>query len=498
MKKRLLSLLLCVALVLTFAPLCALAKNAVISEIVITNADIVPVEGESPADHVGYTLPRDRHYRVEMCSWWDETNGYWYASKALEFKKGDTYQLVWNFYANEGYEFAENTTVTINGSAANVGEARYLFEDRPDTFFVKTDPVTVGEESKQRITEIEINDADITPIFGEKVGDHLAYTLPADAPYAMAFNGWFDVFNGRVLADDDVFAANCVYCAFWNLVANEGYAFAKNATILVNGSADVADAEYSYLDVSGDEPLFIISAKGAFVEDPNNPAEPQPNETVVDLRIGDGEYYGVKGNDTLFVDSLDVVEDITVLTQNGVDIEGMSDDWSMSTKFLDSEGRGVLEVQVFEEGDDYITFNLQSHYADCPGAQVEDFQIMLITLMLSPATEPKPTETMPQPTETEITPTATEPNDVLLGDITADGVVNMKDVLMLREYLCGYVNFEKTENVWIAWDMHPEHPKQIVTVNETNADANMDGEINMKDVLAVRKYLAGLVDHLGA
>ena len=95
-----------------------------------------------------------------------------------------------------------------------------------------------------------------------------------------------------------------------------------------------------------------------------------------------------------------------------------------------------------------------------------------------------------------VDPTATHADLVLRGDITADGVVNMKDVLMLRAFLCGHVNFNKAEKVWVYWDMNPNRPKKIVSIDESNADANADGEINMKDVLAVRKYLAGIISAL--
>ena len=93
-----------------------------------------------------------------------------------------------------------------------------------------------------------------------------------------------------------------------------------------------------------------------------------------------------------------------------------------------------------------------------------------------------------------VDPTATHADLVLRGDITADGVVNMKDVLMLRAFLCGHVNFNKAEKVWLYGDLGS--PKKVVSIDVPNADANADGEINMKDVLVVRKYLAGIISAL--
>ena len=65
--------------------------------------------------------------------------------------------------------------------------------------------------------------------------------------------------------------------------------------------------------------------------------------------------------------------------------------------------------------------------------------------------------------------------DVLYGDANDDGEVNMKDVLLMRKFLANIP----------------------VTVNKKTADANGDGDVNMKDVLMVRKYLANIIDDLG-
>ena len=59
----------------------------------------------------------------------------------------------------------------------------------------------------------------------------------------------------------------------------------------------------------------------------------------------------------------------------------------------------------------------------------------------------------------------------LIGDANDDGAVNMKDVLVLRKQLAG---------------MEP-------IINMANADCNGDGDVNMKDVLLLRKFLAGLI-----
>ena len=70
------------------------------------------------------------------------------------------------------------------------------------------------------------------------------------------------------------------------------------------------------------------------------------------------------------------------------------------------------------------------------------------------------------------------------GDCNADRVVNMKDVLYLRQFMAG----AKTE--------FPAHECCGEDHTAVRGDANNDGTINMKDVLTLRKLMAGLLEDL--
>ncbi len=63
---------------------------------------------------------------------------------------------------------------------------------------------------------------------------------------------------------------------------------------------------------------------------------------------------------------------------------------------------------------------------------------------------------------------------IKLGDATGDGEINMKDVLAVRKYVGGLA----------------------VELDMAAADANDDGAVNMKDVLAIRKHVAS-IEELG-
>lgn len=59
------------------------------------------------------------------------------------------------------------------------------------------------------------------------------------------------------------------------------------------------------------------------------------------------------------------------------------------------------------------------------------------------------------------------------GDLNGDGVVNMQDVVLLRQYIVGGYEVE---------------------INILAADVNEDGKINMQDVVLMRQYIVGGYD----
>ena len=64
--------------------------------------------------------------------------------------------------------------------------------------------------------------------------------------------------------------------------------------------------------------------------------------------------------------------------------------------------------------------------------------------------------------------------DFVYGDANGDGVVNGRDVLLLRKYMANYDFDTGTSSVEVG----------------VGADANGDGVVNGRDVLLLRKYMA--------
>ena len=91
-------------------------------------------------------------------------------------------------------------------------------------------------------------------------------------------------------------------------------------------------------------------------------------------------------------------------------------------------------------------------------------------------TDGAPVNPTQKPTTKPTQKPTTKPSATALGDVNGDGAVNMKDVLATRKHMAGMA---------------------VKGFQKTAADVNKDGAINMKDVLAMRKFIAGLTRTLG-
>ncbi|MBR5948050.1 MAG: dockerin type I repeat-containing protein [Clostridia bacterium] len=201
-----------------------------------------PVIGEHPDFDV--SVPEDAHYTV--------TDVYWYnISKAsidedFVFVPG-TYYAAFNIEADEGYCFSDNTndtTVLINGSSELYLAAYSSVSEEGTVFHAETMELVVEEpDEPELIDTIEINDF-VVPEWG--ANPFYGVTVPEGAHYSIEQTAWF-----RVLGDDDEIMEGtdvfdneaCTYYMGFGIVPDEGYTFADEPTITINGDDALV---YSY------------------------------------------------------------------------------------------------------------------------------------------------------------------------------------------------------------------------------------------------------------
>ena len=559
---------------------CAEAST-VIDKIEITDADVTPYIGGKVENYLYYTLPDNCHYSMETNLWYNEGTGNYLPGAETAFVSGNTYTHAWNLVAEEGYIFAENATVTVNESSALVDttwtkrsndgtmfevwtlpslataptvidkieingfcdavvggkagdynhitlpeDAPYQFVpnfplwnndtdkvllDNSDTFetgksyslggwlaankgyifaedaevllnggeypvdettterdeslnyggyvfYVWSEPKEAVEKPADiEITEITITDADITPIPGEKAGDHLGFALPDDCHFTVNLHYWNNENSGANLDLNDTFAEGTIYDVGWVLKADKGYVFAENATITINGQTDILNDVYTH-NYGGDNTIFSVWTKAT-------EAVEKPAGIVIDkIEINDVDLEPVAGEKAGDHLGFALPDDCHYTVSNVR--------WYYLPIESDGEFCGMNNEDVFETETiyyaEYILLPDEGYvFAKDAAATINGSAERTGEAFFSSdgsfSIFTKQTECV-------------EPTEKLLGDANDDGAVNMKDVLLMRKFLAG----------------------MSVTLNEQNADVNGDGDVNMKDVLMLRKYLAGLVETLGA
>ena len=432
----------------------------VIDKIEITNADVTPYIGENAGDWLDYTLPENCHFTVDDHFWYNETDANGLIATDT-FEADISYQVGWWLIADEGYVFAENPTITINGQTDIDWGYTYrgdtVYTNGENKFFVWTKPTEAVEKPAANvITKIEITDADVTAVIGDKVGDHLAYTLPEDCHFTVVNHYWYDESAQLGLDDDATFAADGFYDRYWRLEADTGYTFDENATVTINGQTDILDPANT--EINGeDNTIFYVWTK------PTEAVEKSAANVIDKIKITNADvtpYIGEKAGDWL---DYTLPEDCHFTVVNHY--------W-----YNETAGSSMKADEVFAAGSKYdLCWRCEAESGYTFDASTTVTINGSTTLLDDSFTKVYSDDSTVFVVWTKVAE-AVEPTEKLLGDANDDGDVNMKDVLALRKQLAG---------------MSSE-------INLINADCNGDGDFNMKDVLMLRKFLAGLITKLGA
>ena len=218
----------CIQLVFTCVETVTVAETAV--------TDVTPpVDGKAP--QFDFSVATPGVVKQTDGKWWNVTDSSW-VTAADVFEEGKEYTFYAYVDVEEGYVWPEdvksNVAATMNGNAADVSD---VYEK---TFKCVSYTFTCAPNTD--IKTIEITNDDIAPVAGEKAGDHIAFTLPTNAPYSCEICRWYDDTADEYMYDNDVFSESHLYSVSLVLTANEGYAFAPDAAITINGADYLLDA----------------------------------------------------------------------------------------------------------------------------------------------------------------------------------------------------------------------------------------------------------------
>ena len=246
--------------------------EATINNVCIENVKFAYRSGDAPQATAEVLVdPSLEEYEIAYECWEEMENGepvaFWYSDeskytpsmkKITQFEEGKTYMYSIELREKNGYTFADNCSVTINGNpiSATANAVKTV-----DGLFVMN-VETIRPEATKEISVIEINNATLTFKDGDK--PVFTGTTPDDAPYVLVFEEWRtdgewtrsdEWFNDAdhhgndkdITAFDKNKSYNYTFFIKTNYKAyEEGWCFGQNTKLKINGkevslTRDVSD-----------------------------------------------------------------------------------------------------------------------------------------------------------------------------------------------------------------------------------------------------------------
>ncbi len=260
MKKRVLSALLCLVMVLSFLPVTAGAATTIHS---ISLTLSYPNAGQTPSDTA---TCNGSGYRVAAMDWLDRHEDR-YLEAGDKIQAGHSYEVTVWVEASSGYEFnctndnTPNVSATVNGAAASVTKAyeykawamvnvTYYINNVPEKGWLKSVSLSIPAP-----------EAGEAPYYGPVSTSQysLGNVSMSGSSNPNRKNGilWRRASDQEPIAPDSgaVYAEETAYTFQCMIIPAEGYRFTENATVKINGSSAKVSLDYDhFLSVSFDFP----------------------------------------------------------------------------------------------------------------------------------------------------------------------------------------------------------------------------------------------------
>ena len=215
-----------------------------IDKIEINNVPTAEIGGTATVE--GITIPEGANYEISDISWYNYTKDE-YLEQGDVFEKGNIYNLGITIHPTSGYEFTEDTVVIADGLTL-------MYEG----YYVSEQYAEIWKEYSfaEKINKVEIDNAPMAEIGKEATVEGI--TVPEGANYKIdyEYTKWYNDTTGEEVTS---FADGNKYSLCISLVAEDGYEFAEDAVVLVNGEEEYEEVylygqwgeiycEYSFLE----------------------------------------------------------------------------------------------------------------------------------------------------------------------------------------------------------------------------------------------------------
>lgn len=236
---------------------------------------VTPEAGMTGAEFMALSVPADANYYISTITAYNNTTGQPLTAEDV-LEEGSTYIVGAYVVPNDGYCFAEDAVLLANGGTELINTDYSCVEDPESAWVVMNEYTIPAVPSTIFIDTIYVNGIETEPVAGENADDHLgSIVIPDGEPYTIQYTRWFD--EDSISGFHDAFIAGGHYSVNVSVGLPEGYAFAENVTVYVNGDTSlVSTYTYNYGD------------SFAFYTIPFECVEPEPVSTLGDVDL-DGE-----------------------------------------------------------------------------------------------------------------------------------------------------------------------------------------------------------------
>lgn len=206
-----------------------------------------PAAGEKP----GKAATTDKGYTVAQTSWEPPCD---------KFAYGTAYSVVITIEAQSGFRFAKSTSYQINGQNAKLISSGADQVKLTMEFPAAEEPVSENEITEAAITDIVLPVVGAHPDFGYKTADNAPYTVES---FTWIYDTVYDLNEGNVFEESGNYIAE--FC----LKPKEGYHFAENVQVTLNGTPVEQD------DLSGVKLVNAGTADEYLLVDQRYAAQPE-------------------------------------------------------------------------------------------------------------------------------------------------------------------------------------------------------------------------------
>ena len=211
------------------------------------NGFVEPAWGEAPFYAV--TVPEDAHYSIDYTDWnWydaETEDGDIMGEGELFNNEGYVYYQYFEIIPEEGYVFADDVTILVNGDASVIETKGWSSNYGCEWAYTVDFTVEEGETPVEPtvVDTVYVNNFEVPPVAGENPLDHLNLVIPEGEPYTLDVSTWFN--EESFSPQTDAFEEGHIYSVAFQVILPEGYEFASDVAIILDGGA-VGVSEYVY------------------------------------------------------------------------------------------------------------------------------------------------------------------------------------------------------------------------------------------------------------